>query len=127
MLWLLSCCWTTRPVWGPQRSGSHMKLPQMRKGRSRPKRSTSASALLPHAVALTDHPLMALGGSEALRGVAGELLDAYSRALKGILDAAKSLKEVSPEAAKRLRARAVAIDVVFVRVQDEISAVLTPT
>lgn len=83
--------------------------------------------LLPHAVALIDHPLMALGGSDTLREIAGEYLGAYSRALKGILEAAASLKQVSPEAAKRLRARAVAADVVFVRLQREVCAVLTPT
>lgn len=83
--------------------------------------------LLQHAVALTDHPLMALGGSEQLRATAGELLETYNQALKGVLKAARSLKDVSPDASKRLRARAAAADVVFVRLEREVCALLTPT
>ncbi len=83
--------------------------------------------LLPHAVALTDHPLLAFAGTETIRDTAADLLKAYAAALKGVLEAADALKEVSSDAAKRLRARAVAADVVFVRLQSEVCAVATPT
>ncbi len=83
--------------------------------------------LLPHAVALTDHPLLALAGTDTVRELATELLETYSAALRKVHEAAEELNAVSKEGAKRLRARAVAADVIFVRLQEEICAVLAPT
>jgi hypothetical protein len=84
--------------------------------------------LLPAMNALIDHPLMALAGDEALAAEVARLLDSYAEALKAIRETASALTErSSPEPARRLLAQAVTLDVVFVSINNEFTAIVAPT
>lgn len=83
--------------------------------------------LLPYAAALADHPMLAIGGQPSVRAAVVGVLEAYGAALAAVQAAADALKAVSGEAAKRLRAKAACVDVVFVQLQEDISAIAAPT
>jgi hypothetical protein len=77
---------------------------------------------------LLDHPLLAVAGSPKLAQAVGELLETYGAALKGVQRAAESLiKSGSVEPGRRLMARMLSVDVVFVQTREEWLAVAAPT
>lgn len=86
------------------------------------------SRLLSSAGPLTDHPLLALAGSDSLRESAETLVASYGRLLEGVRSTAEALRQAgSAEPAKRLYAFALALDVAFIRARDEFVAIASPT
>jgi hypothetical protein len=85
-------------------------------------------ALLPHVAALIDHPLLALSGDNQVAQRAEALLAAYTHALGAINETAKALDgQGSKEAARRLIACALSLDVAFIRARGEYAAIAAPT
>jgi hypothetical protein len=83
-------------------------------------------ALLPSGPVLINHPLLALADPRVL-GHAKELLAAYSAAMAAVRDTAEKLRNESPQAARRLVASFLALDIAFIHARDEWSAVAAPT
>lgn len=90
--------------------------------------AAARAQLLPQAGALTDHPLLALAGSDRLRDAAERLVESYGRFLEGVRTTAEALRQAgSAEPAKRLYGYALALDVAFVRARNEFIAIAAPT
>lgn len=83
-------------------------------------------ALLPSAPVLINHPLLALADTRIFAR-AKDLLDAYSAAMVAVRDTAEKLRSESPQAARRLIASFLALDIAFIHARDEWSAVAAPT
>jgi hypothetical protein len=84
--------------------------------------------LLPHLIELTDHPLMALAGNEALLGNCERMLSAFDDALGAVKETADALRDRgSIEPAKRLLARTIVLDLLFVRSMKEMNVIAGPT
>lgn len=82
--------------------------------------------LLPAAGVLINHPLLALGDAAVLLR-AQKVLDSYALALEAVQETSEKLRAASPQAARRLVATFLAIDIAFVRARDDWSAVAAPT
>ena len=92
------------------------------------KYASAREGLLQYTGALTDHPLMVLMGDEKLLERAERMLSAYEEALKAVKETSDALKDRgSIEPAKRLLARMLVLDVVFVRSGKEMNAIAAPT
>jgi hypothetical protein len=90
--------------------------------------ATVRAELLDHANPLIDHPLLTLAGDDRIAERARTLLQAYSRALQAVKQAARELDERgSSEAAKRLIACVLCVDLIFVQAKDGLTAVAAPT
>lgn len=90
--------------------------------------ATARSAVLPHLPALSDHPLMALAGDDALASKVDKLLGAYDEALGAIRQTAETLRQRgSFDPAKRLLAKALVLDLVFIRTSNDTIAIASPT
>jgi hypothetical protein len=77
---------------------------------------------------LIDHPLLALKGDEQFARRAKDVVNAYAVALEGVKFASKALIEhKAQDAGKRLAARVLTLDIAFIRVGEEITAVAAPT
>lgn len=85
--------------------------------------------LLPARQPLLDHPLLAVAGNPKLAGAVGELLQAYAEALRWVKGAAEQLiNSGSVEPGRRLMARMLSLDLVFVQIdRGEWLAVAAPT
>lgn len=84
--------------------------------------------LLPRCDQLIDRPLMALGGDGKLLDLARTVLSAYGAALEAIRTTVAGLEgQNSIDAARRLLATALALDVTFIRTGSEFVAVTAPT
>ncbi|RZO60485.1 MAG: hypothetical protein EVA89_13130 [Sandaracinaceae bacterium] len=78
--------------------------------------------------ALIDHPLLALAGDAGLKDDTSAMLAAYGDALAAVKDAAQRLIDSgSVEPGRRLVARMLSLDLVFVQLGDEWQAVAAPT
>lgn len=90
--------------------------------------AAARSALLDNTAVLVDHPLLALGASDAQLSAAERVVEQFGRALRAIQQVSRTLREQgSAEPAKRLFAQALALDVVFVETSGEVSAIAAPT
>lgn len=90
--------------------------------------SDARRAVLPYVTQLIDHPLLELSNDEKLRKAVEQLLELYVGALSAIREAAESLRRAgSVDPAKRLMARALSLDLVFVRSAQEMDAIAAPT
>jgi len=90
--------------------------------------STARTALLPFSLELTNHPLLALTPNSPLRERAEAVLTTFGAALDAIGETIQSLlQRNSLDAAKRLRAKILALDVLFVQTGADWSAVALPT
>jgi hypothetical protein len=90
--------------------------------------SAARAAVLPSHSQLSDHPLMALAGDDNLAGKVEKLLAAYEDALDAIKKTADVLRQRgSFDPAKRLLARALALDLLFVRTANDTVAIAAPT
>ncbi|MCC6875745.1 MAG: hypothetical protein IT378_15670 [Sandaracinaceae bacterium] len=84
--------------------------------------------LLPARHALLDHPLLAVAGNPKLADAVAGLLTAYDEALRAVQEASNALiQSGSVEPGRRLIARMLCLDVVFVHVEGEWQAVAAPT
>lgn len=87
-------------------------------------RATLLSAQQP----LLDHPLLALAGDQRLKDDVAAMLSSYGGALKAVQEAAKRLSDSgSVEPGRRLIARMLSLDLVFIRVGDDWQAIAAPT
>ena len=89
--------------------------------------AAARAALLPYATALIDHPLLAIAGDAKLKSCVEALLEKYGAALEAVRDTADALRAPSNEASRRLLARALCLDIVFLVADDELAAVAAPT
>jgi hypothetical protein len=86
------------------------------------------AAVLPDYAPLSDHPLLALAGDEQLAAKIDKLLKAYDEALIAIRHTANTLRQRgSFDPAKRLLARTLVLDLVFIRTANDTVAVAGPT
>lgn len=87
------------------------------------------SALLDgHIQGLIDHPLLTIMGDEQVALKCRSVVDTYSRVIDDAKSAAKVLIDAqSQDAAKRVIARLLSLDIAFVRLGDEFTALAAPT
>jgi len=90
--------------------------------------AAARSAVLASQGQLSDHPLMALAGDDTLAAKVAKLLAAYDEALLAVKHTADTLRQRgSFDPAKRLLARALVLDLLFVRTANETVAIAAPT
>jgi hypothetical protein len=90
--------------------------------------AVARAAVLPSQSQLSDHPLMALAGDDNLAARVDKLLSSYEDALAAIKQTADVLKQRgSFDPAKRLLARALVLDLLFVRTANDTVAIGAPT
>lgn len=84
--------------------------------------------LLPYRQALSDHPLLCLAAEEAVRDNVANLLRSYRQLVQEVQHTIHSLAYAgAPEAGRRLSARLLALDLIFVRTKETVDAVCGPT
>jgi hypothetical protein len=90
--------------------------------------AAARAVLLPYVAELTDHPLMALSADAVMLGRAEKMLSAFDEALRAVKETADALRgQGSIEPAKRLLARTMVLDLVFVRSANETTAIAAAT
>lgn len=90
--------------------------------------AAARARLLPFVGSLVNHPLLALAGARDLGAAARATLAAYDGAMAAVRDVAQALNEQgSSDPARRLVAKALCIDVVFLQGIDDTVAVVAPT
>ncbi|HLL01305.1 MAG TPA: DUF87 domain-containing protein [Myxococcaceae bacterium] len=90
--------------------------------------SKARAALLPNSLELTNHPLLALTPNSQLRERAEAVLKTFGAALDTVGETIQGLlQRNSLDAAKRLRAKVLALDVLFVQTGEDWSAMALPT
>jgi hypothetical protein len=90
--------------------------------------ASARSSILPHTAALIDHPLLALAGDKRLYENVQTVIATHKVALSAIKDLAHALEQQgSADASRRLIAKAMVLDIVFIQSAKDFVAITAPT